>query len=239
MMSQPIAFLDMAEGSRSGDSAALGIARQEGSRAVLLCLRHVEPPFSPGAVITSTFVPVLRAYGIREVKGDRHAVGFVKEYLEGAGITFVPSALSKSQLYAELLALVNTGVVELLDDPTLKHQLLGLQRRARRGGQDEIDHARGGHDDVANVAAGALVHVAGIGSQSKGSVMLVTGAARRSNDPITEAEHKAAQHKFLARVAQRTVAAFDRQDERARRDIERDRQQVGAPDFFIRIPNRG
>ena len=36
-------------------------------------------------------------------------------------------------------------------------QLSTLERRTGRGGKDSIDHPPGGHDDVANVAAGCLV----------------------------------------------------------------------------------
>jgi hypothetical protein len=40
----------------------------------------------------------------------------------------------------------------------MKRQFLGLERRATRGGRDTVDHPRGGHDDVSNAVAGALVH---------------------------------------------------------------------------------
>jgi hypothetical protein len=40
-------------------------------------------------------------------------------------------------------------------------QLIGLERRTARGGRDSIDHPPGGHDDVANAAAGALVQLCG------------------------------------------------------------------------------
>jgi hypothetical protein len=33
----------------------------------------------------------------------------------------------------------------------------GLERRTARGGRDTIDHAPGGHDDLANVVAGVAV----------------------------------------------------------------------------------
>ena len=36
-------------------------------------------------------------------------------------------------------------------------QLLGLERRTSRAGQDPIDDPRGGSDDLANAVAGALV----------------------------------------------------------------------------------
>ena len=51
--------------------------------------------------------------------------------------------------------------------PTLKDylsrsggQLCGLERRVARSGKDSIDHAPGGHDDVGNAVAGALVDAA-------------------------------------------------------------------------------
>ena len=73
------------------------------------------------------------------------------------GIRYVPSARAKSDLYRELLPAVNAGRVELLEHPRLAAQLVGLERRVARGGKDSVDHAPGGHDDVANAAAGALV----------------------------------------------------------------------------------
>ena len=53
--------------------------------------------------------------------------------------------------------MLNSGNVELLDSPRLLAQILGLERRVARGGQDSIDHAPGSHDDVANAAAGEPV----------------------------------------------------------------------------------
>jgi len=163
-----VAFLDAAEGSRSGDSMALSIAHKDGARAVLDLVREVEPPFSPGSVIVNTFAPVLHDYGITKVSGDRHAVGFVSAFLRDCGITFEPTTLTKSELYIELLALLNTGAVSLLENATLRTQLLALQRHSMRGGRsDSVDHPSGQHDDVANVAAGALVLVSGVRSKKK------------------------------------------------------------------------
>jgi hypothetical protein len=51
-------------------------------------------------------------------------------------------------------------------------QLLGLERRTARSGKDSIDHAPGGHDDVANAAASALLEV---GTRCKGGIMKLTG----------------------------------------------------------------
>jgi hypothetical protein len=56
------------------------------------------------------------------------------------------------------LPLINSRAVDLLDSDRLGGQLLGLERRTSRGGRDSVDHRVGGHDDLCNAAAGALVH---------------------------------------------------------------------------------
>ena len=43
------------------------------------------------------------------------------------------------------------------DNSKVIGQLIGLERRARKGGRDLIDHAPGGHDDLANAVAGAVL----------------------------------------------------------------------------------
>ena len=43
-----------------------------------------------------------------------------------------------------------------MDEAQLK-LLTALERKARSGGRDLIDHPVGGHDDVANAVAGAIV----------------------------------------------------------------------------------
>ena len=53
------------------------------------------------------------------------------------------------------MPLLNSNRIELLDHPRLVAQLCGLERRTTRGGRDSIDHAPGGHDDLANAVAGA------------------------------------------------------------------------------------
>jgi hypothetical protein len=62
----------------------------------------------------------------------------------------------KSQLYTDLLPLINSGAVDPLENDKLLMQVVGLERRTARG-RDSIDHAPGAHDDLANAAAGALV----------------------------------------------------------------------------------
>jgi hypothetical protein len=44
----------------------------------------------------------------------------------------------KSDIYLNLLPLINSGRVELLDHPRLTAQLCSLERRTARGGRDSI-----------------------------------------------------------------------------------------------------
>lgn len=152
-----VAFADPAGGS-GGDSFTLAIAHAEAERVVVDLVREVRPRFSPEDVVRE-FAAVLKPYDVHEVIGDRYAGDWPREAFQRHGITYRAAAVAKSDLYRELLPLVNGGRVELLDVPKLTAQLVGLERRVARGGRDSIDHAPGGHDDVVNAVAGALVLV--------------------------------------------------------------------------------
>jgi hypothetical protein len=67
-------------------------------------------------------------------------------------ISYDPAAKPKSDLYRDLLPLINGRRVDLLLRAALLAQLCGLERRTARGGRDSIDHAPGAHNDVAAVA---------------------------------------------------------------------------------------
>jgi hypothetical protein len=71
------------------------------------------------------------------------------ESLAAQGIRCEQSAEPKSSLYTNLLPLLNSNRIELLDHTRLVAQLCGLERRTTRSGRDSIDHAPGGHDDLA------------------------------------------------------------------------------------------
>ncbi len=153
-----VAFVDPSGGS--ADSMTLAVAHKEGERGVLDAIREVKPPFSPEAVVAE-FCDLLRQYRCTEVTGDRYAGEWPREQFRKLGVTYKLSERAKSDLYREVLPLLNSGRVELLDLPRLTAQLCGLERRTARGGRDSIDHSPGAHDDLANAAAGALVLVAG------------------------------------------------------------------------------
>ncbi|AZG75907.1 hypothetical protein [Methylocystis rosea] len=153
-----VAFIDAAGGS-GGDSMTLALAHREriGERdvAVLDVVREVRPPFSPD-VVTQEFAGIIRGYGISRATADRWGADWVAEAFAKHGVRVEQSARPKSDLFRELLAPLNSGRVELLDSQRLIAQLCGLERRTARSGKDSVDHAQGGHDDVANSAAGAL-----------------------------------------------------------------------------------
>jgi hypothetical protein len=149
------AFVDPSGGS--SDSMTVAIAhRDRGGRAVLDAVRERRPPFSPDEVVVE-FSGLLKAYGIRKVTGDRYGGEWPGERFRAYGIEYVPSEKSKSDVYRDLLPLLNSRKTELLDLPRLATQLVGLERRTARSGKDSIDHAPGGHDDVANAVSGALL----------------------------------------------------------------------------------
>jgi hypothetical protein len=65
------------------------------------------------------------------------------------------SKQAKSDLFRELLPLLNSGGITLPQHDRLVAQLAGLERVASRGRRDTISHPPHGHDDIANAVAGA------------------------------------------------------------------------------------
>lgn len=158
--SRHVAFVDPSGGS--ADPMTLAVAHTERGVAVLDALRERKPPFSPEDVVQE-FAATLKAYGLREVTGDRYAGEWPRERFREAGITYQLSERTKGTIYLDALPLLNSRKVELLEHRTLIAQLCGLERRTARGGRDSIDHAPGAHDDVANAAMGALLLAGGGG----------------------------------------------------------------------------
>ena len=148
------AFADPSGGS--SDSFTLAIAHSEDGKAVLDCIREKKPPFSPASV-TVEFSELLKSYGLREVTGDFYGGLWPTEEFQKNGITYQRSEQTKSEIYLELLPLLNSSRVELLENKRLGSQLAGLERKTSRAGKDSVDHPPSGHDDTINSAAGALV----------------------------------------------------------------------------------
>jgi hypothetical protein len=150
-----VAFVDPSGGS--SDSMTLAIAhREEDGVAMLDLVREVKPPFSPESVVEE-FCQTLAAYRIGRVHGDRYAGEWPREQFKKRGVEYAPSEKVKSDIYRDMLPLLNSKRVQLLYNRRLITQLQGLERRTARGGKDSIDHGPGRHDDLANAVAGALV----------------------------------------------------------------------------------
>ena len=150
------AFVDPSGGI--GDSFALAIAHAEGADVVLDLVHERRAPLSPEAAVQE-FVGLLQPYRVRAVMGDRYSEELIRERFRKQGVEYTVSKLTRSDLFVELLPLLTSQRARLLDDRRLIAQLLALERRTGGSGKDMITHPRDGHDDVANAAAGAIVHV--------------------------------------------------------------------------------
>jgi hypothetical protein len=131
----------------------LAVGHREDDVVVLDVLRERRPPFSPEDVVAE-FAGLLKSYHINKVTGDRYAGEWPRERFREYGVNYEPAAKPKSDLYRDMLPAINSRKIDLLDDARLLAQLVGLERRTARGGRDSIDHAPGGHDDLANAIAG-------------------------------------------------------------------------------------
>jgi hypothetical protein len=149
-----VAFVDPSGGS--SDSMTLAIAHHDDGVAVLDCVREIRAPFQPECVVMD-FCQTLTSYGIGMVTGDRYAGEWPREQFSKRNITYRPSEKVKSDIYRDMLPILNSRKCQLLDIPRLISQFHGLERRTARGGRDSIDHGPGGHDDIANAIAGAVV----------------------------------------------------------------------------------
>ncbi len=107
---------------------------------------------------------MLKPDGLRSAIGDQYAAGFSRSVYSAAGISLMDATGTRADAYLHLLPLMTQGRVELPPDPTLRIELMGLQRRVRSGGRDVIDHRPGAHDDLSNAVAlgawSALQHAA-------------------------------------------------------------------------------
>jgi hypothetical protein len=99
---------------------------------------------------------LLKSYRVDVITGDKYAGLWPVERFQVHGIRYEQAAKPKSDLYRDLLPVINSGSVELLDNDVMLSQLCNLERRTARGGRDSIDHAPGAHDDVANAVAGVI-----------------------------------------------------------------------------------
>jgi hypothetical protein len=146
-------FVDPSGGSADSFTLCVGHMNFSKQTVVIDLIREVTPPFSP-EYVCGEFARTLKNYNISSIKGDRFAGVWPVEQFRKSNIRYEQSAEPKSDLYQSLLPLINSHRIDLLDNPKLINQLIGLERRTARSGRDSIDHVPGGHDDICNAVAG-------------------------------------------------------------------------------------
>lgn len=177
------AFVDPSGGS--ADSFTMAISHRDGERVVVDATREVRPPFSPEAVIND-FSILLKSYRASKVTGDRYAGEFPRELFRKRGISYVCSEKPKSDLFRDLLPLLNAGRIVLPKSERLVGQLTGLERRTARSGKDSIDHGPGSHDDLANAVAGA----ADLATTQPAPLIVTEAVLARSRLPSARTQHQ-------------------------------------------------
>ena len=110
------------------------------------------------------FAALLQRYRISKVVGDHYGGEFVKEPFRRHGISYEVCKQPKSDLFRDMLPLLNAGHISLPRHDRLIAQIVGLERRVSRAGRDSIDHAPGAHDDIANAVSGVVASASGGGS---------------------------------------------------------------------------
>jgi len=146
------AFVDPSGGS--ADSFTMAISHREGERIFIDAIREVQPPFSPEAVINE-FAALCRIYRVRKIVGDKYAGEFPRELFRKRDVQYQCSDKTASDLFRDLLPLLNSGRIVLPKSDRLVNQICGLERRVARSGRDAIGHSPGSFDDLANAVAGA------------------------------------------------------------------------------------
>jgi hypothetical protein len=148
------AFVDPSGGSEDSFTLAVSHRDRKNDRIVIDAVRERRPPFSPEQVVED-FAVLLKSYGVTKVTGDHYAGEFPRELFRKHGIAYEVSKLTKSELFRDLLPLLNSYKIVLPRNDRLVSQITSLERRVSAGGRETITHGDRGHDDLANACAGA------------------------------------------------------------------------------------
>jgi hypothetical protein len=150
---QYFCFVDMSGGRK--DSFSLSIGHNEDG-VVIIDRIELRSPQDP-AQVCDEFALILKHFGLSRITGDRYSGEWPVSAFRKRGITYQTSQLTKNDIYIHFQPIVSMRKVRLLDNETLKNQLLCLERKTRQGGCDSVEHPRGLFDDLANSVAGCSV----------------------------------------------------------------------------------
>ena len=153
---QYVCFIDPSGGRH--DSFVAAVAHDNNGRAVLDAIRIFQSPFNPTSVIAE-ICQFLKSWGVFTATGDDYAAENVAAQFQLHGVQYQASTRNRSEIYLELLPLINSERVVLLDHADLLRELRGLERKRGTSGRDKVDHSSraGSRDDIANACSGALV----------------------------------------------------------------------------------
>jgi hypothetical protein len=147
-------FVDPSGGSDAAMTLAIGHKTTTAEKQIVIdVIREVRPPFDPVAVVDN-FAALLKTYRISKVLGDHYGGEFVKDPFRKQGINYEVCKTPKSDLFRDLLPLLNSRQITLPQHNRLIAQIVGLERRVSRAGKDSIAHAPQGQDDLVNAVAG-------------------------------------------------------------------------------------
>ena len=124
------------DGSGRLCASSIATVRLWKKRILIICDRPGDIPFEQPTEL-------LKTYRITKVLGDHYGGEFVKEPFRKHGISYEVCKTPKSDLFRDLLPLLNSGHITLPRHDRLIARIVGLERRTARGGRDSIDHAPG------------------------------------------------------------------------------------------------
>ncbi len=153
--------------------------RDKNGNVILDCLRERRPPFSPEAVVTE-FAAVCKAYGITKIVGDHWGGEFVARAVPQARHHLRAGRPAEDRDFYSEFSDHQFRPRRTARSSEVHISLCALERRTARSGKKLIDHPPGGHDDLVNVVALALVLAA-----RKTASMILTDKALRSSHPTT------------------------------------------------------
>jgi hypothetical protein len=146
-------------GGAGSDSMALMGAFKDGDVAALAVLREWVPRFDPSQAAAEA-AEVIKSYGANTCWADKYGGDWVAAEFRRHGVTVRYNEKSASELFIELLPLINAGKVSILHDARLISQLCNLERRNTRSlGKPLIGAPPLQHDDLACAFATACVAV--------------------------------------------------------------------------------
>ena len=146
------AGIDMSGGSNDDAVCAIAHRDDETGRAVLDVIEKQtgSPPFNPRHAVKK-FADICKRYSVPRPRLDAYGGKTFPEDFKDLELSPELVGQTKYQIYEAIEPALNAGEAELLDNPTLQEQLLGLVWRGTK-----IDHQSGEHDDFANAACLAL-----------------------------------------------------------------------------------